>query len=90
MVGYPNVEREVGKKYYDAIRKYVRGIMDYPTKINNKFVCKESNFIDKIIFIIAGLDYEYKNGICEEFYCEDKTIEKELNFSRKIYELLKM
>ena len=64
--------------------------MDYPTKINNKFVCKESNFIDKMIFIIAGLDYEYKNGICEEFYCEDKTIEKELNFSRKIYELLKM
>lgn len=90
MIGYPNVKRKAGKKYYDAIKKYVKDIMDYPTKINNKFVCKENNFIDKMIFIIAGLNYEYKNGICEEFYCEDKTIEKELNFSRKIYELLKM
>lgn len=89
-VGYPNVEGKVGKKYFDAIRKYVRGIMDYPTKINNKFVCKENNFIDKMIFIIAGLKNEYKNGVCKEFYCEDKEIEKELDFSRKIYELLKM
>ena len=43
-----------------------------------------------MIFIIAGLTNEYKNKVCAEFFCADEEIEKNLFFSIKIYELLKI
>ena len=58
--------------------------------INSKFVCEADQFIERMVFIIAGLTNEYKNKACEKFYCEDEEIEKDLIFSRKIYELLKI
>ena len=86
----PDVEIEIGKEYFDTIRKYTKNIMEYPKKVSDKIVCNDNSFIEKMIFIIAGLTNEYKNGMCEKFYCEDEKIEKELIFSRKIYELLKI
>ena len=90
MADHLNVEREIGKEYYDTIRKYIKNIIEYPRKVNSKFVCDEDNFIERMIFIIAGLTNDYKNKVCEKFYCADEGIEKELIFSRKIYELLKI
>ena len=33
---------------------------------------------------------KYMDGICGMFYCADKSIEQELDFSKKIYKLLKI
>ena len=88
--GYPDVETEIGKDYFDSIRNYAENIRQYPTRINDKFVCKQSYFIDKMIFIISGLNNEYKNNMCGSFYCSDKEIEEKLDFSRKVYELLRI
>ena len=65
-------------------------IRQYPKKVNYKFVCKENDFVDKMIFIISGLYNEYKNNECDSFYCADKEIQQKLNFSKKVYELLKI
>lgn len=43
-----------------------------------------------MIFIISGLYNEYKNNECDSFYCADKEIQQKLNFSKKVYELLKI
>lgn len=88
--GYPDVETEIGKDYYDSIRNYGEYIRQYHTRINGKFVCKQNYFIDKMIFIISGLSNEYKNSGCGSFYCSDKEIEEKLDFSRKVYELLRI
>ena len=87
---YPNIEREIGKEYFDIMRKYVRNIIEFPSYMNNKLICNEDRFIDRMIFIIAGLTNEYKNRVCAEFFCADEEIENDLIFSRKIYELLKI
>ena len=88
--GYPNVENKVGKVYFNTIRNYAKHIIDHSYTINSKFVCEADQFIERMVFIIAGLTNEYKNKACEKFYCEDEEIEKDLIFSRKIYELLKI
>lgn len=88
--GDSNVRAEVGKEYYDAIKKYAKKVREYPMEWQGKYICKGNSFIDRLVFIIAGLDNEYINGICGMFYCADETIEKELIFSKKIYELLKI
>lgn len=87
---YPNIEREIGKEYFDIMRKYVRNIIEFPSYMNNKLICNEDRFIDRMIFIIAGLTNEYKNRVCAEFFCADEEIGNDLIFSRKIYELLKI
>ena len=87
---YPNFEREIGKEYFDTTRKYVRNIIEFPSYMNSKLICNEDRFIDRMIFIIAGLTNEYKNRVCAEFFCADEEIENDLIFSRKIYELLKI
>lgn len=87
---YPNIEREIGKEYFDIMRKYVRNIIEFPSYMNNKLICNEDRFIDRMIFIIVGLTNEYKNRVCAEFFCADEEIENDLIFSRKIYELLKI
>lgn len=87
---YPNIEREIGKEYFDTMRKYVRNIIEFPSYMNSKLICNEDRFIDRMIFIIAGLTNEYKNRVCAEFFCADEEIENDLIFSRKIYELLKI
>lgn len=87
---YPNFEREIGKEYFDTMRKYVRNIIEFPSYMNSKLICNEDRFIDRMIFIIAGLTNEYKNRVCAEFFCADEEIENDLIFSRKIYELLKI
>ena len=71
----------------DLCAKHIR---QYPKKVNYKFVCKENDFVDKMIFIISGLYNEYKNNECDSFYCADKEIQQKLNFSKKVYELLKI
>ena len=71
-------------------RKYVRNIIEFPSYMNSKLICNEDRFIDRMIFIIAGLTNEYKNRVCAEFFCADEEIENDLIFSRKIYELLKI
>ena len=88
--GYPNVENKIGKEYFNTIRNYAKHIIDHSYTINSKFVCEADQFIERMVFIIAGLTNEYKNKACEKFYCEDEEIEKDLIFSRKIYELLKI
>ena len=88
--GYPDVETKIGKDYYDSIRNYGEHIRQYPTRVNGRFVCKENYFIDKMIFIISELDNEYKKIGCGSFYCSDKEIEEKLDFSRKVYELLRI
>lgn len=85
---YLNVEREVGTEYYYSVRAYAEDIRNYSGKVNNKAVCKENNFIHKLIFIIAGLTNEYEYGFCGAYYCNDKKIEEEINFAKKIYNLL--
>lgn len=90
MSGYPNVERKVGKEYFNTIRERVKYIIEYYPKVNGKIVCEADSFIDGMIFIIAGLDNVYKNKVCAEFFCADEEIENDLIFSRKIYELLKI
>ena len=85
--GYPDVETRIGKDYFDSIRDYAKHIRQYPKKVNYKFVCKENDFVDKMIFIISGLYNEYKNNECDSFYCADKEIQQKLNFSKKVYEL---
>ena len=84
------VESLFGKDYFDSIRDYAKHIRQYPKKVNYKFVCKENDFVDKMIFIISGLYNEYKNNECDSFYCADKEIQQKLNFSKKVYELLKI
>lgn len=74
----------------NTIRNYAKHIIDHSYTINSKFVCEADQFIERMVFIIAGLTNEYKNKACEKFYCEDEEIEKDLIFSRKIYELLKI
>lgn len=88
--GYPGIEKEVGKDYFDTVRKYAKHIAEYPIKTNGKFICDDKSFVDRMVFIIAGLTNEYKNNVCDTFYCADEEIEKEVNFTRQIYELLKM
>ena len=67
--GYPDVETIMGKDYFDLIRNYAKHIRQYPQKVNYKFVCKENDCVDKMIFIILGLHNEYKNNECGSFYC---------------------
>ena len=47
--GYPDVETRIGKDYFDSIRDYAKHIRQYPKKVNYKFVCKENDFVDKMI-----------------------------------------
>ena len=90
MSGYSNVENKIGKEYFNTIRERVKYIIKYSSTVNGKIVCKADSFIDRMIFIIAGLDNVYKNKVCAEFFCADEEIENDLIFSRKIYELLKI
>lgn len=90
MSGYSNVENKIGKEYFNTIRERVKYIIKYSSTVNGKIVCKADSFIDRMIFIIAGLDNVYKNKVCAEFFCADEAIENDLIFSRKIYELLKI
>lgn len=85
---YTGIEREVGTEYYHSVRAYAENIRNYSGKVNNKAVCKENNFIHKLIFIIAGLTNEYEYGFCGAYYCNDKKIEEKINFSKQIYNLL--
>lgn len=89
MSGYSNVENKIGKEYFNTIRERVKYIIKYSSTVNGKIVCKADSFIDRMIFIIAGLDNVYKNKVCAEFFCADEEVENDLIFSRKIYELLK-
>ena len=88
MSGYSNVENKIGKEYFNTIRNYAKHIIDHSYTINSKFVCEADQFIERMVFIIAGLTNEYKNKA--EFFCADEEIENDLIFSRKIYELLKI
>lgn len=88
--GYPDVETKIGKDYFDSISDCAKHIRQYPKKVNYKFVCKENDFVDKMIFAISELHNEYKNNKCDSFYCADKEIEQKLNFSKKVYALLKI
>ena len=90
MSGYSNVENKIGKEYFNTIRERVKYIIKYSSTVNGKIVCKADSFIDRMIFIIAGLDNVYKNKVCAEFFCADEEVENDLIFSRKIYELLKI
>ena len=90
MAQYPNIQTEVGKDYFDTIRGYVIRIRGRHEYRNDKFVCNEKDFIDRMVFIIAGLYNEYDDGGCGLFYCSDSEMEQKLNFSKKIYELLRM
>lgn len=87
---YPAVESEIGKEYYDTIKSYANFIRENPSRFNYKYICKKDNFIDRLVFIISGLSNKYMDDICGMFYCADKSIEQELNFSKKIYGLLKV
>lgn len=87
---YPSIENEIGKAYFDTIRDYSKHIRKHPARRNSKFVCNENYFIDRMIFIIAGLYNEYKDGNCGSYYCSDREMEQKLNFSKMIYELLRM
>lgn len=88
--GYPSIENAVGKTYFDTIRSYVNHIRKHPARKNSEFVCNERYFIDRMIFIIAGLYNEYENGECGSFYCSDREMKQKLNFSKEIYGLLIM
>ena len=86
---YLNVEREVGTEYYQSIKSYADNFRKYsPSTINGSHFCKSSNFIEMLIFIIAGLTNEYEYGYCGVYYCNDEKIEEEINFAKKIYNLL--
>ena len=89
-VSVSNVENKIGKEYFNTIRERVKYIIKYSSTVNGKIVCKADSFVDRMIFIIAGLDNVYKNKVCAEFFCADEEIENDLIFSRKIYELLKI
>ena len=39
---------------------------------------------------LLKINNEYKNNECDSFYCADKEIQQKLNFSKKVYELLKI
>lgn len=86
---YLNVEREVGTEYYQSIKSYADNFRKYsPSTINGSHFCKSSDFIEMLIFIIAGLKNKYESGYCGVYYCNDEKIEEEINFAKKIYNLL--
>lgn len=86
---YPDIERMVGSKYFQSIRAYAENIRRHsPITGNGKCFCKSSNFIEMLIFVIAGLKNEYGYGYCGAYYCNDEKIEEEINFAKKIYNLL--
>ena len=86
---YPDIERMVGSKYFQSIRAYAENIRKHsPITGNGRCFCKSSNFIEMLIFVIAGLKNEYGYGYCGVYYCNDKKIEEEINFAKKIYNLL--
>ena len=68
MSGYSNVENKIGKEYFNTIRERVKYIIKYSSTVNGKIVCKADSFVDRMIFIIAGLDNVYKNKVCAEFF----------------------
>lgn len=90
---HPDVERKVGEKYYTDIRTYAENIRNFPRRIGNgNCFCQRGKFTDRLIFIISGLTnkykYEYGYGFCGLYCCEDKKIEEEIKFAKKIYNLL--
>lgn len=88
-VDYPDIERMVGSKYFQSIRAYAENIRKHsPITGNGRCFCKSSNFIEMLIFVIAGLKNEYGYGYCGVYYCNDEKIEEEINFAKKIYNLL--
>ena len=70
----------------------MQNILDNNPKKSKLQICivRKIDFVDKMIFIISGLYNEYKNNECDSFYCADKEIQQKLNFSKKVYELLKI
>ena len=86
---YPDIERMVGSKYFQSIRAYAENIRKHsPITGNGRCFCKSSNFIEMLIFVIAGLKNEYGYGYCGVYYCNDEKVEEEINFAKKIYNLL--
>lgn len=85
---YPSVKQQVGEKCYHTIRTNTEYIRNHTGKMNGKYICTSDNFVHKLIFIITATVYEYRNGFCETYYCDDEKIEEEIKFARKIYNLL--
>ena len=85
---YPSVKQQVGEKCYQTIRTNTEYIRNHTGKMNGKYICTSDNFVHKLIFIITATVYEYRNGFCETYYCDDEKIEEEIKFARKIYNLL--
>ena len=80
-----------GAIFYRGQKRHIYLLKDYEyVDFNGQLISKENDFVDKMIFIISGLYNEYKNNECDSFYCADKEIQQKLNFSKKVYELLKI
>lgn len=86
---YFGIGQEIGTEYYHIIRTYVENIKNNSTRVGNgNYFCRNEKFTDKLIFIISGLYNEYEYGFCGDYYCNDETIGEEINFAKKIYNLL--
>lgn len=85
---YPSVKQQVGEKCYHTIRTNTEYIRNHTGKMNGKYICTSDNFVHKLIFIITATVYEYRNGFCETYYCDDEKIEEEIKFEKRIYNLL--
>ena len=89
MSEYPDIERRVGTAYYATIRSYAENIRNSSRLMpHGGYLCREEKFTDKLIFIISGLKHEAQYGFSGGYYCEDSTIEKEIDFAKKMYNLL--
>ena len=89
-----DIERVVGKKYYNKMRKYKDNYMTGEIKHtygfgsdNNTSIKVPDTVISKCFIMVESLQKTYKNGYCGRYYI-DGDIEKEINFANKIYKLL--
>lgn len=89
-----DIERIVGKKYYNKMRKYKDDYMTGETKHtygfgsdSNTSIIVPDTVISKCFIMVESLQKTYKNRYCGRYYIE-VNMEKEIKFANKIYKLL--
>lgn len=83
---HPNTEKQIGKKYYEMLKKYEEQAYN-PRQLIDGNMYINDNLIGKTFFWIANLYSEYTNGACKPFYYK-KQAEKRVSVIRKFAECI--
>lgn len=86
---YVDVERKLGKDYYNMLRTHMSVAVNERQKING-MKCIHDTLMGKTFFWIASICSEHINGKCSPFYY-NKSVEKELavvNNFVKVYDII--